>query len=259
VTVPGPPVAGGRTAREIEGNMPMGWRSVVQRGCMASLAGLAATALILLPRPATSQPEAYSGAPIHGWVVDAETQQPLTGVHVVAQWILNTGMFLHAERIQRLHILETVTDAKGEYRIPGWGPKPRPPLSRLETADPRLTFFKPGYRPLDRSNNDPHDRPERTSRWDGKRIPLEPFRGTAEEWALALAGAQSAIAWGDQMNSVPPRVNDYWRGCPRIVLAIIQQRRLLPDRVRHLVQDLRTWEVSEQELQALVSGQGELK
>jgi len=228
-------------------------RSIVRRGGVASLLGvLAAAALVALPRPGWTQPDAYSAAPIHGTVVDAETQQPLAGVHVVAQWILNTGMFFHAERIQRLHILETMTDEKGEYQIPGWGPKPRPALSRLEADDPRLTFFKPDYRPRDRSNNDPHDRPLRTSRWDGKAIPLEPFRGTPEEWALALAGAQSAIGWGDQLNSVPPRINDYWRHCPRMVLAVIEQRRLLPDRVRHLVQDLRTWGVSEQELQAAV-------
>src|SRR5262249_58133134 len=110
----------------------------VGHGRVAAIAGLVAAALIItLPRSVRSQPDAYSAAPIHGTVVDAETQQPLAGVHVVAQWILNTGMFFHAERIQRLHILETVTDEKGEYQIPGWGPKPRPALSRLETADPR--------------------------------------------------------------------------------------------------------------------------
>ena len=216
-------------------------------------AGLLAAALIItLPRSGWCQPDAYSAAPIHGTVVDAETQQPLAGVHVVAQWILNTGMFFHAERIQRLHILETVTDEKGEYQIPGWGPKPRPALSRLEEDDPRLTFFKPGYRLRDRSNNDPHDRPLRTSRWDGKTIPLEPFRGAPADWAHELAGAQSAISWGDPMNTIPPRINDYWRECPRMVLAISQQRRLLPDRVRHLVQDLGTWGVTEPELRALV-------
>jgi hypothetical protein len=227
-------------------------RSIVGPGSRVSLlAALAAAALIVMPRPAGSQPDAYSAAPIHGRVVDAETQQPLAGVHVVAQWILNTGMFFHAERVQRLQILETVSDSQGEYQLPGWGPKPRPALSRLEEDDPRLTFFKPGYRPRDRSNNDPHDRPLRTSHWDGKTIPLEPFRGTPSDWALALAGVQSAIGWGDPMNSVPQRINDYWRNCPRMVLTVIEQRQLLPDRVRHLVQGLGTWNVSEQELRAL--------
>src|SRR5262245_4187710 len=117
-----------------------------RRRIAVALGALVSAAVAMGPRPAASQPDAYSAAPIHGRVVDAETQQPLAGVHVVAQWILNTGILLHAETIQRFHILETVTDANGEYKLPGWGPKPRPTLSRLEEDDPRLTFFKPGYR-----------------------------------------------------------------------------------------------------------------
>jgi hypothetical protein len=235
-------------------------RSMVGRGRIALVLGvLAAAAVVTGPRPAASQPEAYSAAPIRGRVVDAETQQPLAGVHVVAQWILNTGMFLHAERIQRLQILETVTDAKGEYEIPGWGPKPRPPLSRLETADPRLTFFKPGYRPLDRSNNDPHDRPLRTSRWDRKTIPLDPFRGTPEEWSTTLGGLQFRLAWADPLPGPVGSANDYWRSYPRVVLAILEQRRLLPQRFRYHVQDLTNWSVSEDELKALVEQKGGLQ
>jgi hypothetical protein len=230
------------------------------RGSVAPvLAILAATALLSLPRPAVGQPEAYSAAPIHGWVVDAETQQPLAGVHVVAQWILNTGMFFHAERIHRLHILETVTNAKGEYQLPGWGPKPRPSLSRLEEDDPRLTFFKPGYRPRDRSNNAPHDRPLRTSRWDGKTIPLDPFRGTPEEWSMTLKGLQISLAWADPLSGPPGGTNDYWRSYPRVVLTILDERRLLPARVRYHVQDLSNWRVTEQELRALAEQKGDLR
>ena len=227
-------------------------RSIVRRGGVASLLGvLAAAALVALPRPGWTQPDAYSAAPIHGTVVDAETQQPLAGVHVVAQWILNTGMFFHAERIQRLHILETMTDEKGEYQIPGWGPKPRPALSRLEADDPRLTFFKPDYRPRDRSNNDPHDRPLRTSRWDGKAIPLEPFRGTPEEWSMMLRGLQIGLAWADPLPGPVGGPNDYWRSYPRVVLAILEQRRLLPQRSRTHVLDLNNWNVGEEEVRAL--------
>ena len=227
-------------------------RGIRRRGMAAAMMVAAAAGLVALPRAGWSQPDAYSAAPIHGSVVDAGTQQPLAGVHVVAQWILNTGMFFHSERIQRLHILETMTDEKGEYQIPGWGPKPRPPLSRLETADPRLTFFKPGYRPLDRSNNDPHDRPLRTSRWDGKAIPLEPFSGTPEDWSTALAGLQYRLAWADPLPGPVGNPNDYWRFYPRIVLAILEQRRLLPQRVQYHVQDLTNWNVTESDLQALV-------
>ena len=101
-----------------------------------------------------ADPDTYSAAPIHGWVVDAETKQPLEGVHVVAQWILQTGL-LHGEHSTRLHIMETVTDQSGAYHFPGWGPKPRPFLARFDGFDPMLTFFKPGHVPLDRTNFDP--------------------------------------------------------------------------------------------------------
>jgi hypothetical protein len=232
--------------------------SMVGRGRIALVLGvLAAAAVVTGPRPAASQPEAYSAAPIRGRVVDAETQQPLAGVHVVAQWILNTGMFLHAERIQRLQILETVTDAKGEYEIPGWGPKPRPPLSRLETADPRLTFFKPGYRPLDRSNNDPHDRPLRTSRWDGKTIPLDPFRGTPDDLVFDLLAVQLRLHWGLPEHESSIRPNDYWRHFPRIVLTVLEQRAILPDNLKHRVRDLSNWGVTEEELRSLVKQRGD--
>jgi len=222
-----------------------------RRRLAAAVGALAAVTVVVLPRLGWSQPDAYSAAPIHGTVVDAETQQPLAGVHVVAQWILNTGMFFHAERIQRLQILEAVTDEKGEYQIPGWGPKPRPPLSRLEEDDPRLTFFKPGYRLRDRSNNDPHDRPLRTSHWDGKTVPLEPFRGTPEEWGMMLRALQIDLAWADPVPGPAGGPNDYWRFYPRVVITTLEQRRQLPPRSRTHVQDLSNWNVSEEEVKAI--------
>src|SRR5258706_4245857 len=97
-------------------------------------------------------PASYSGAEIRGRVVDAETKQPLEGVHVVAQWILATGL-IEAHHDTPLQILETVTDAKGEYYLPPWGPKPRPFLAVLDWGfDPILKFFKPRYRPNGKSN-----------------------------------------------------------------------------------------------------------
>ena len=91
-------------------------------------------ALAMAPAVArAADPDTYSAAPIHGWVVDAETKQPLEGVHVVAQWILQTGL-LHGEHTSRLHIVETVTDPKGGYQLPRVGAKPRPFLSRFDAS-----------------------------------------------------------------------------------------------------------------------------
>jgi hypothetical protein len=151
-----------------------------------------------------------------------------------------------------------LTDEKGEYALPGWGPIPRPPLSRLETADPRLTFFKPGYRYLDRSNQVPHDDALRVSRWDGKTIALEPFRGTPEEWSYMLRSLQFSLAWADPLPGPTGSTNDYWRFYPRLVLAILDQRRLLPERSRHEIQDLTRWNVDEQAVRALVERKGEV-
>jgi hypothetical protein len=218
-------------------------RAFVLGALLAPLLGAGLTA-------AAGPPDSYSGAEIRGWVVDAETKQPLAGVHVVAQWILDTGLF-HAMHVTRLHIQETITDAQGDFYLPPWGPKPRPALSRLDTSDPLLTFFKPGYRPLDRANGVPHDDPVRTSRWHGKTIALQPFRESVGEWARALWLVQNHLEWGQQSEGRPWQVNQYWKHMPRIVLAVVEQRRLLPKRLQYRVWDLDTWHVTEQELRAL--------
>jgi hypothetical protein len=218
-----------------------------------------ATILGLAPMAASAGPPAsYSAAEIRGTVVDAETKRPLEGVHVVAQWILNTGLLLHDSHVTRLHILETITNSRGEYHIPAWGPKPRPVLSRLDWGfDPILTFFKPGYRVLNRSNySPPPEREEemsvRISVWNGRTISLQLFRGTPEEWVHQLGLIQGALAWGDRTEDIPARVNEYWRYFPRTVLAVVEERRLLPDRLQHQVERLDTWQVTVDTLEALV-------
>src|SRR5207248_1171274 len=108
---------------------------------------LVALLTLLLPTVCGAAPPFYSGAPIRGRVVDAETDEPLTGVHVVTETTLSTGLFIHGEHVERLHVAETVTDASGDYELPAWGPKARPTFSELHGGDPTLIYFKPGYRP----------------------------------------------------------------------------------------------------------------
>jgi hypothetical protein len=212
-------------------------------------------AVLILAGEAGAQPAFYSAAEIRGRVVDAETKEPLAGVHVVAQWILTTGI-VHSQSVTRLHILETVTDAKGEYHLPAWGPKARPFLAELDTADPRLTFFHPGHRMLDRSNHVPHHDSLRTSRWHGQTVELQPFRGTPEEWVSQLQFVQMRLAWGNPTDHIIPRVNDDWKLMPRVVLAVVEQRQLLPAQLRHKVKDLQAWAATEAELRALVPQKG---
>jgi hypothetical protein len=175
-------------------------------------------------------PETYSASPLSGRVVDAATDQPLEGVIIVAQWILYRATVGGDVDHGRLHVLETVTDADGRYQFPGWGPKPNPIeiIPRLSYCcfmrehDPQLSLFKPGYRPRRLLNEKPHDpKPAlRTSTWDGKTIRLEPFQGSLNEWATRLHFLQGDLGW----NKLD------WRACPRMVLAIEQERLRLPIR-----------------------------
>ncbi len=123
----------------------------------------------------------YSAKALRGVVLDAATGQPLEGVAVVVQWILlNDGP---GERQQLLHEAETLTDGRGQYAFPGWGPKASPsPQHRPERQTPVLVFLKVGYQPEIRMNA-----PRRAERDPG---PLD------SEWAgqtIHLTRAQEAL------------------------------------------------------------------
>jgi hypothetical protein len=89
--------------------------------------------------------------------------------------------------------LEAVTDASGRFSFPAWGPMRNETAGVLDREDPQLTFFKPGYRLISRSNSyltDSRDKPsERKSDWNGKRIGLQRFVGPDEKYAEYLASA----------------------------------------------------------------------
>jgi hypothetical protein len=212
-----------------------------------------ATLFLLFLIPAAvpqAAPPFYSGSAIRGLVVDAETHQALEGVYVVTQTILQTGLF-HGEHVERLHVDETVTNARGEYFLPAWGPKARPIFSELDFGDPLLTYFKPGYKPESWANplSPPNRDALRTSRWDGKTIVLSRFRGSPEEWARALRRLQERLAWGDEIGPLR-RPNDYWRAMPKTVWAIEQARRALLEGTRHMMLDLSVWGITEAEIRA---------
>jgi len=75
-------------------------------------------------------------------IVDAETEQPLEGVIVLALWEKRTFAWPHPDR--HYHDLdEAVTDAAGRFVIPARVTASRHPLEL--TIGPLLTIFKPGY------------------------------------------------------------------------------------------------------------------
>lgn len=206
--------------------------------------------------PAGAQPAEYRGAEIRARVVDAETQAPLEGVYVVARWDLHHWL---SRGRTPLHAAEAVTDVRGEFYLPPWGPKPRPAFTELWGGDPRLLFFKPGYEVLARPNpTAPDPSPVRVSIRHGRTIELKPFRGTREVWVELLNVVQSYLAWGEIVAEFPYRLNDYWKYFPRTVLAVLEERQQLPQSLRHRVADLDRWEVSEDEVRAAAERSGGL-
>lgn len=107
-------------------------------------------ALLVCPPAWSALPDSYLAGPTWGTVVDAETNQPMGGALVIAIWELEDGPEWNPVGI--LEILESVTDEKGQFRMLGWGPIPRPANAALDSHDPLLVFYKPGYAKLGRTS-----------------------------------------------------------------------------------------------------------
>jgi hypothetical protein len=199
-------------------------------------------------------PWSYIAEPIEGRVVDQATGQPIEGVVVVAQWMLARPP--EGDPSEPWVVIEAVTDAEGRYRIPGWGPKRRPWFRWFNYVDPELVLFKPGYW-VDVLPNGPRkavgyfnptDVKVRKAYWNGRDIPLWPFRlgapiseeqktaygnpypdkevVTEAEWADQLTRLQNAINWSrmdDEDGSL-----DNWERVHNLVQMINQECRRLP-------------------------------
>lgn len=141
------------------------------------------TFIVMLPACATlaGHPLTYSAEAIKGWVVNAETKQPLEGVIVTANWELSNAF---GAPVGQMMAMESVTDASGRFYFPAWGPKFRPPNAIIKDQDPQLVLFKSGYdfvrlqNPVGPLNKDSL----RRSAWNGKTIELEPFEDYLIKW-----------------------------------------------------------------------------
>lgn len=184
--------------------------------------GLFFILVCLATSPACSAPLTYSAKEIHGQIVDAETNQPIEGGVVVAQWVLFHIGPGHGGHKSRIHIHETVTDNNGNYTIPAWGPKVRPPMTELHERDPQILIFKNGYEPLGLSNAVVSTvRPDsvRVSEWDGKVIQLKKSGGQIEKQARYLGSFFTSLGYGTS--------NVDWRNYPRMLLAVYAEKRRL--------------------------------
>jgi len=106
--------------------------------CQTSLAGL---------------PDTYSSAPFEGTVVDGKGS-PISGAVVVASWLISPIIYFHGPtKFKLIYLAEVVTDVNGKYFVPSSGPIPRPNgWARLESHDPAIAVFKPGFQPTFRNN-----------------------------------------------------------------------------------------------------------
>src|SRR5437879_7785045 len=85
--------------------------------CLAQ--GLLFTAL--LPLSACGGMPVYRAAPIEAWVVDADTNEPLEGVIVTANWQLVSGTLAGGEVPKgQLMVMEAVTDKDGGFYVEDW-------------------------------------------------------------------------------------------------------------------------------------------
>src|SRR5882724_2815998 len=138
-------------------------------------------------------PIEYSAAPIHGRVVDATTGQPLSGVAVAVTWDLIGGPT--GAHVRWLMLAETVTDEKGEYDFPAWGPVRRPRNTALLAEQPWLLLFKAGYMPTRRGNEHGGTGSVRMSYWHGRDLPTRPVVGSEKEYWTQLHVFESALTW----------------------------------------------------------------
>ncbi|VAW74958.1 hypothetical protein MNBD_GAMMA15-812 [hydrothermal vent metagenome] len=124
---------------------------IVQRRAVTRLLSLRPLLVFLLTL--FMQPVAalgvYVSRSIEGSIIDATTNTPIDGVIVTASWMQSPTMGHGA--LRPLNVSETVTNAKGEYTLPGWGPRFYADI--LENDQPVVRFFKPSYVPLVIANN----------------------------------------------------------------------------------------------------------
>lgn len=161
----------------------------------------------------------YKAEPIEAWVIDADTKQPLEGVIVVAHWQLKGGLE-GGNPIGQMMIMETVTDAKGRFYFPGWGPKLRPFTGSLKTQSPGLLLFKSGYEYQGLENQltgkilrGELDIPLRSD-WNNQEIELKKFKGAEAEYAEQVHYLDNNLEWARYGEDCE------WKQVPRMLVAL---------------------------------------
>jgi hypothetical protein len=152
---------------------------------------------------------AYTGPSMTATVIDGSTQQPLEGVHVVAEWEVDyehMPQFTYSEQghgTAFLNQMEAVTDASGVFHFPEWRsdalPQDVPAGGVMTPMSPIIRLFKPGYVSRLISNTwrggygvNPNYRadPMQESQWNGKTIDLQPLPRVIPQgkWTIYVNG-----------------------------------------------------------------------
>ena len=198
------------------------------------------TALLFLGAPTMGKaelfdPPFYSSKEIHGRIVDDATGQAIEGAIIVAQWeLFEPGPGDSGHRGDMMNVLEAISDKNGNYKIPSWGPRPRPLLKWLDDSSPRLLVYGSNYYPgrkslhYPRQSNDPDvnrgqpiiiklrkftGQPQQYR--DDKNLPIS-LKGDIGEYILYIGSLQNSL-WEDAQNT-------NWKFMPHMVWALEQER-----------------------------------
>lgn len=203
-------------------------------------------------------PLKYRALPITATVIDEATGRPVEGAVVAARWVVkNTFGYPRV-----IHVGETKTGPDGAFHFDGWGPMWRPAFSAFQDEDPSILIYKPGYRSGGGSNYQanvhamtvvkrggekivlapPLHPGQRIARnefdysrasvrvcyWDGKPMPLEPARSTADDLdAIKTADAAVTLVESDEYPA-PGRVVHSPHHLPLLRAAIAEGWSRLP-------------------------------
>jgi hypothetical protein len=91
-------------------------------------------------------PFAFSSGELSGTVVDADTNEGVSGALVVAIWKIEKPRLFHGTDHKFFHTLETFTDAAGHFHFDAWGPISKELFWDLSGSSPNALIWREGYK-----------------------------------------------------------------------------------------------------------------
>ena len=157
----------------------------------------------------------YIAAPIEARVVDAESGQPIEGANIIAAWHLVKSSLDGARHVGYLEVMETVTDANGQFSFPGFT-KTNATWGELRNEDPAVVIFKPGYKAVRVTNDHPGNTAAGTSTVaavNGKTVRLV---------KLNMDYSDKNARWYWAVDTLIPNLIEdcEWKKIPRAILAM---------------------------------------